>query len=97
MTTAGPYYDNIDTYNPPVSGSLGSPVSVTPITTLPYPQNFAFLASGKYFYTAEILSGQGYAREYRYSVGPASGVPINTIYVGTATTGGVAVTPPVIP
>jgi hypothetical protein len=97
MNTAGPYYDNIDTYNPPASGSLGSPVSVTPITTLPFPQNFAFLASGKYFYTAEILAGQGYAREYYYSVGPASGVPINTIYVGTATTYGVAVTPPVIP
>ncbi len=98
MTTAGPNYDNIDTYDPPVSGSLGSPVSVTPITTLPFPQNFAFLASGKYFYTAEELSGQGYAREYHYSVGPGSGVPINTIYIGTpTTTSGVAVTPPVIP
>jgi hypothetical protein len=97
MTTAGPNYDNIDTYNPPVSGSLGGPVSITPITTAPFPQNFAFLASGKYFYTAEVLFGQGYAREYHYSVGPASGVPINTIYVGAAATYGVAVSPPVIP
>jgi hypothetical protein len=97
MNSAGPNYDVLDTYNPPVSGSLGAPVSVTPITTLPFPQNFAFLASGTRFYTAEILAGQGYAREYRYSVGPASGVPINTIDVGAGSTGGVAVTPPLIP
>lgn len=97
MTTAGPYYDNIDTYAPPVNGSLGSPVSVTPITTFPYPQNFAFSASGKDFYTAEVLAGQGYAKEYRYDVGPGSGVPIETIYVGAVGTYGVAVTPPLIP
>lgn len=96
MTTAGPYYDNIDTYNPPVNGSLGSPVSVTPVTTFPYPQNFAFLASGNDFWTAEV-QGQGYAKEYRYAAGPGSGVPIDTIYVGAVGTYGVAVTPPLIP
>jgi hypothetical protein len=95
LTTAGPYYDNIDTYDPPISGSLGSPVSVTPVTTPAYPHHFAFLASGKYFYTAETQFG-GLANEYRYSVGPASGKAINSITVGGGPYG-VAVTPPLIP
>ncbi len=95
LTTAGPYYDNIDTYNPPINGSLGSPVSVTPVTTPAYPHEFAFLASGKYFYTAETQFG-GLANEYRYSVGPSNGKPINSITVGGGPYG-VAVTPPLIP
>jgi hypothetical protein len=45
LSAAGSTY-LIDTYNPPVSGSLGAPVSTTPLMGLPDgPTDFAFLAS----------------------------------------------------
>jgi hypothetical protein len=82
----------IDTYNPPKKGSLGSPVSTTPLTSPDVAVTFAFLASGHDFYTAEEGSS-GRSSEYDYPVG---GAAENTIAVGLSPSG-VAVTPPLVP
>jgi hypothetical protein len=87
----------IDTYDPPKEGSLGSPVSTTPL-----PSNvvgwFAFLDSGRALWASVEGLGSSNApgaSEYAY---PAGGAPQKTI-VGPPALGayGVAVTPALVP
>ncbi len=80
----------IDTYNAPKKGSLGNPISMTPLGGVSAPLAFAFLASGADLYAAD--AGSGFAYEYAY---PAGGAPKKTILVNRAI--GVAVTPPLVP
>ncbi len=79
----------IDTYVRPKHGSLGNPVSVTPLQAS-VPNAFAFLASGRDLYTAD---GNGVADEYDY---PAGGTP-EKIISGSGGSLSVAVTPPLVP
>ncbi len=81
------------TYNPPKKGSLGSPVSTTPVTSGQFQSAFAFLSSGHDFYTVAYPGSSGVAYEYDFPVG---GTPEKTIAVGGAPEG-VAVTPPLVP
>jgi hypothetical protein len=84
----------IDTYARPKSGSLGSPVSITPLTSSFAPVVFAFVASGADLYTAEEgPSSHGFSNKYDY---PAGGVAENAFAVGGIPQG-VAVTPPLVP
>ncbi len=86
--------DAIYTYNPPKNGSLGNPVTTTPLTTSgSFPVDFVFLASGTNLYTAELPGSNGYAKKYAF---PAGGTPEKTITVGGGPVG-VAVTPPLRP
>lgn len=90
-----PHTNAIYTYDPPHNGSLGEPVTTTPLTTTgSFPTDFAFLASGTNLYTAELPGSNGYAKEYAY---PAGGTPEKTITVGNGGPVGVAVTPPLVP
>jgi hypothetical protein len=82
----------IDTYDAPRNGSLGNPVSTTPLTTTSVPIAFAFLALGCDVYTAEQGNG-GVANEYPFPVG---GTPEKTITVGGSPQG-VAVAPALVP
>jgi hypothetical protein len=83
----------IYTYNPPMKGSLGSPVSTTPLTNGQDQNAFAFLSSGHDFYTVAYPGSSGVAYEYDF---PLGGTPEKTITVGGAPEG-VAVTPPLVP
>ncbi|MGA8100448.1 MAG: hypothetical protein WB810_17485 [Candidatus Cybelea sp.] len=79
-------------YNPPTSGSLGSPVTTTLLQATPSLQNFAFVASGRDLYTADFNKT---VAEYVY---PAGGAPIDSfVSFSQATISGVAVTPPLVP
>lgn len=84
----------IDTYRPPKRGSLGSPASITPLTSSSTGCElaFAFLASGINLYTADFCSGV--ANEYNY---PTGGAAENTITVTSGIPLGVAVTPVLVP
>ncbi len=82
----------IDTYNPPVSGSLGTPVSATPLLGLKGPTDFAFLASGTDLYVANFVGAT--VNEYAY---PAGGAAENVIQDHNGLPSDVAVTPPLIP
>jgi hypothetical protein len=90
-------FSYIYTYNPPIKGSLGAPVSTTSLDVQNETTSFAFLASGKGFYATE-LGGMStdYVDQYDY---PAGGAPEQIITVGGG--GGqlyaTAVTPPLIP
>jgi hypothetical protein len=81
----------IYTYDRPKNGSLGSPVTTTPLTGSAGPYDFAFAASGDQLYVADYLNRA--IEEYAY---PAGGNAEATIPIGD-TTQGVAVTPPVVP
>ncbi len=82
----------IYTYNPPKKGSLGAPVSTTPLTGLDYGLGFAFRASGADLYAAD---SSGHAiDEYAY---PAGGAAIKTFAVTGGFPEDVAVTPPFVP
>lgn len=78
----------VDTYDPPVSGNFGNPVSTSPLDGSVSPLGIALLASGNHFYVADS-AGAGVAREYAYTAG---GAPQNAIAVGGQPLG-VAVTP----
>lgn len=90
------YTFTIYTYNHPKKGSLGNPVSSSPLTTSNFfIYDFAFVALGRSLYTSE----QGYANygltgfsnEYAY---PAGGAPESIIDVTTdGIPAGIAVTP----
>ena len=85
--------ETLYTYDPPKHGSLGNPVSSTPLvgTTA---ASFTFLASGSDVYTADYSnSGIGSSSEYDYPVG---GMAEKTIAVGGLPVD-VAVTPPLVP
>jgi hypothetical protein len=82
----------IDTYNPPVSGSLGAPVSTTPLMGLQSPTDFAFLASGADLYVADFLGAT--VDEYAY---PAGGPAENVITDPHGLPSDVAVIPPLVP
>jgi hypothetical protein len=83
-------YGAIYTYDPPKNGTLGSPVTTTPLTSSGA-IDFTFLASGKDVYTADY--DQGTAKEYDY---PAGGAAKKSIAVG-GVNDGIAVTPPLVP
>ncbi len=80
----------IYTYNRPVNGSLGNPVTTTPLTGAAGGYNFAFRASGDSLYVADYLNGA--IEEYAY---PNGGSSKDSISVGN--TEGVAVMPPLVP
>ncbi len=95
-----PYQVVIYTYDPPKHGSLGSPVSSTPLpeTIDNASGTFAFQASGRRLWSGYYGVGSSYisgAYEFAY---PAGGAPEKTI-VGDPDleTLGVAVTPALIP
>ncbi len=79
----------VATFDPPVSGTFGNPVSTTPLTGAISPLGFALLASVTDLYVADS-GGSGNAEEYPYTAG---GSAINTIAAGGQPIG-VAVTPP---
>jgi hypothetical protein len=98
--SAGQQTQAIDTYNPPKMGSLGSPVSVTSLTDYPPSTGssfvFAFSASGHAVYTATFNSSQpNFVLAYGY---PAGGTPEKVVALpASASPGGLAVTPPLLP
>ncbi|MGC2406683.1 MAG: hypothetical protein WA431_09800 [Candidatus Cybelea sp.] len=81
----------IDTYTHPEKGSLGNPISTTPLTGSSDPVSFAFLASGRALYVAD--GTDDVANEYDY---PAGGQIKNTISVG-GISADTAATPPLVP
>ena len=82
----------IYTYDRPKNGSLGNPISSTPMTGSPGAYTFAFLRSGNALYTA--VDGQGVAAQYDY---PAGGAAEKSIPLTTKGPAGIAVTPPLVP
>jgi DNA-binding beta-propeller fold protein YncE len=92
LAEGGSTYDDLDVFNAPKHGSLGSPVSIVELVTPAYPIDFAFSASNHDVYTAEQGSG-GLANTFDF---PAGGMFKKSITVGGAPEG-VAVTPPSIP
>ncbi len=80
----------IYTYNRPKNGSLGNPMSTTPLTNSPGAATFTFLASGCGIWVADA---NGRASNYDY---PTGGVSEQTI-VGGGFPYGIAVTPPLLP
>lgn len=95
-----PYTTVIDTYGPPTKGSLGSPVSTTPLpgTTSSYSGTFAFRTSGLSLWAGREGLGSSYAAGASEFAYPAGGTPEKTI-MGTpeSFTYGVAVTPALVP
>jgi hypothetical protein len=88
----------IYTYNLPKRGSLGEPVSTTPLTGGQQPVSvelaFAFRASGRDLF-ADFIGKYSAIFEYAY---PAGGDPEKTLMLpAQANPGGVAVTPPLLP
>ncbi len=83
----------IYTYDPPKNGSLGTPVSTTPLT-LTCPSTFAFLASGKDLYAADQC---GWSYKFDYPVGGAAENSLTKPPSGSPRASGVAVTPPLVP
>jgi hypothetical protein len=88
----------IDTYNLPKRGSLGKPVSTTPLAGGEPPfytkTAFAFRASGRDLF-ANSVGKYSAILEYDY---PAGGDPEKTLMLpAQANPGGVAVTPPLLP
>lgn len=79
----------IDTYNPPQNGSLGNPVSTTPLGSL-FTLSFAFLPSGRALYANTNINS---ADKYAY---PAGGSPEHTIPFSFQDAH-LAVSPPLIP
>jgi hypothetical protein len=63
----------IYTYNPPISGSLGSPVATTPLAGANDPVTFAFDKGMRHVFTAD--AGLVSAIDYAY---PAGGSPLRT-------------------
>ena len=80
----------IDTYLHPRDGSLGNPVSTTPLTSSPSAFIFTFLESGRGIWVADV---NGRASKYSY---PTGGLSEQTI-VGGGFPSGIAVTPPLLP
>jgi hypothetical protein len=88
---------NIYTYNPPIKGSLGTPVSTTSLDVQNTTTSFAFLASGKAFYAAELGgSSTDYVDRFGYVAGGAP-EQIITVGGGGAQVFATAVTPPLVP
>jgi len=75
------------TYNVPKKGSLGTPVSTTPLTGASDPVTFAFTSTNKDLWTAD--AGLANSGEYAY---PKGGSALHTISVGGQPIGA-AVTP----
>lgn len=92
LAEGGSTYDDLDVFNAPKHGALGTPVSIVELVTPAYPMDFAFSASNHDVYTAEQGSG-GLANTFDF---PTGGMFKKTITVGGAPEG-VAVTPPSIP
>lgn len=83
----------IYSYNPPVNGSLGSPVYTTPLNNSGDVKNFAFKVHNRNLYTADDINLE--TDEYAY---PAGGNAENTItFIGGTDSLGVAVIPAQIP
>lgn len=93
------YRHVINTYNPPINGSLGKPISTTPLTSAGDARDFAFLASGVDFYNVDNhgRTSTHYLTEYDYPAGGASENSILSGGSGISPFGSVAVTPPLVP
>jgi hypothetical protein len=89
----------IDTYDPPKGGSLGSPVSTTPLTTSGNPYwTFVFLASGRGLWTPYEGVGPSYAPGTSKFLYPAGGAPEKTVIGPPESIDyAVAVTPVLVP
>ena len=87
----------IDTYNPPKRGSLGSPISITPLTVPYYAGPFIFQASGRGLWLLYQTYGSSSetASEYAYPAGGAAQKSI--ISTASQTYDDVAVTPVLVP
>lgn len=83
-----PIRQQVATFDPPVNGSFGNPVSTTPLTGSISAVGIANLASGTNLYDADS-GGSGLAEKYKYTAG---GAAENTIAVGGQPIG-IAVTP----
>jgi DNA-binding beta-propeller fold protein YncE len=83
-----PYRFLVATFDPPVNGAFGNPVSTTPLTGSTLAMGIAILSSGANLYAADA-GGSGLAEKYTY---PAGGAIKNTIAVGGQPIG-IAVTP----
>jgi hypothetical protein len=95
-----PYMVAIDTYDPPKKGSLGSPVSTTPLpgTLVSNSGSFAYQASGRGFWTGEEQLGASYASGASEFAYPAGGSPKKTVTGAPKSQAyGVAVTPALVP
>lgn len=79
------------TYKPPVKGSLGTPVSTTPLSGASDPVTYAFTSTEKDLWTAD--AGLEAAEEYAYTAG---GSPVKAD-TGLSEPIGVAVTPVEVP
>ena len=84
-------YAVIDTYLRPKNGSLGNPVSTTPLANSPSAFPFAFTKSGRGIWVGDSVSGR--ASSYDYPTGGASEQTI----IGGGYPYGIAVTPPLLP
>jgi hypothetical protein len=84
-----PYRQQVATFDPPVNGAFGNPVSTTPLTGSTSAVGIAILSFGANLYAADS-GGSGLAEEYKYTAG---GTAENTIAVGGQPIG-IAVTPP---
>ncbi len=89
----------IDTYDPPKGGSLGSPVSTTPLTNSGNPAGtFAFRASGRGLWAPYEGVGQSYEPGTSEYVYPAGGAPEKTVLGPPESVDyAVAVTPVLVP
>ena len=67
----------IDTYDPPKKGSLGAPVSTTPLMAGTSANAFAFRASGSDVYTVGGTSSVSQVLEYDYPVGGTAEKALN--------------------
>jgi hypothetical protein len=81
----------IYTYKPPVKGSLGKPVSTTPLTGSGDPVSYSFTSTEKDLWTADAADAD--ANEFAY---PKGGSPVTSI-TGLTEPIGVVVTPVEIP
>jgi hypothetical protein len=81
------------TFNPPVSGSLGTPILTTPLTGSGDPVTFAFTSTDSSLWTADAVNLN--SADYKY---PAGGSPVRTFSIpGASVPIGAAVSPGQIP
>jgi hypothetical protein len=86
-------HDAVYTYNPPVGGSLGSPVLVTPITGSNDAQAFAFTKNMASLYVATIYNRPDFARaDVQQDAYPAGGKALSGFHFG-GSPDGIAVIP----
>ena len=82
--------DAIYTFNPPVKGSLGSPIATTPLDGASGPATFAFTQSNKDLWTIDAGADSAAVDEFAY---PAGGNPVKTVPVNEGELIGIAIVP----